>query len=54
VQSLSDVLGEVRRLAFYSHVDVAVRERAEQAGFELIVPRSRMAREGSALVSQLV
>ncbi len=54
VRSLSDALGQVRTLAFYSHVDVAVRERAEQAGFELIVPRSRMAREGAALVSQLV
>ncbi len=47
-------LGALRTLAFYSHVEVAARERAEQAGFELVVPRSRMAREGAALVSQLV
>lgn len=46
-------LGEMRTLAFYSHVDLAARERAEQAGFGLIVPRSRMAREGAGLVSQL-
>ena len=31
----------------------AVRERAEQAGFDLVVPRSRMAREGAELVSGL-
>jgi CheY-like chemotaxis protein len=46
-------LGGVSTLAFYSHVDAAVRERAQQAGFDLVVPRSRMAREGAALVSGL-
>jgi hypothetical protein len=44
----------VPTLAFYSHVETDVRELAEQAGFELVVPRSRMAREGGALVSGLV
>jgi hypothetical protein len=44
----------VRTLGFYSHVETEVRERAEQAGFDLIVPRSRMAREGPALVEKLV
>ena len=43
-----------RTLAFYSHVDADVRTRAMQAGFDLVVPRSRMAREGSALVDRLV
>jgi CheY-like chemotaxis protein len=47
------VLDGVSTLAFYSHVDAAVRERAQQAGFDLVVPRSRMAREGAALVSGL-
>jgi len=42
-----------RTLAFYSHVDVAARERAERAGFDLVVPRSRMAREGALLVAGL-
>jgi hypothetical protein len=46
-------LGDTRTLAFYSHVDVATRERAERAGFDLIVPRSRMAREGAELVTRL-
>jgi hypothetical protein len=40
-------------LGFYSHVAIAIRERAERAGFDLVVPRSRMAREGSALVARL-
>jgi hypothetical protein len=48
-----DALAGVRTLAFYSHVDAAVRERAIQAGFDLVVPRSRMAREGAALVTGL-
>lgn len=43
----------VRTLAFYSHVETDVRARAEQAGFDLVVPRSRMAREGGALIDRL-
>jgi DNA-binding NarL/FixJ family response regulator len=43
----------VRTLGFYAHVDPAVRERALRAGFELVVPRSRIAREGVELVRQL-
>jgi hypothetical protein len=44
----------VLRLAFYSHVEAEVRAAAEAAGFELVVPRSRMAREGGALVDRLL
>lgn len=44
----------VPKLGFYSHVDVETRRRAEEAGFELVVPRSRMAREMPALVEGLV
>ncbi len=47
-------LRDVRTLAFYSHVDAPARERAERAGFDLVVPRSRMAREGAELVTRLV
>jgi len=42
-----------RKLAFYSHVEADVRERALAAGFDAVVPRSRMAREGGELVSRL-
>ena len=42
------------RLGFYSHVDVDTRRRAEEAGFDLIVPRSRMAREMPELVARLL
>jgi DNA-binding NarL/FixJ family response regulator len=42
-----------RTLGVYSHVDADTRRRAEAAGFDLVVPRSRMAREGAALVKQL-
>jgi hypothetical protein len=41
-------------LAFYSHVEVEVRALAEQAGIDLIVPRSRMAREAPELVQRLM
>jgi hypothetical protein len=40
-------------LAFYAHVEADVRRAGEDAGFELVVPRSRMAREGAALVDRL-
>jgi CheY-like chemotaxis protein len=46
-------LGQARTLGFYSHVDAAARQRAESAGFDQVVPRSRMAREGAALVTRL-
>jgi hypothetical protein len=42
------------RLAFYAHVEADVRDRAQDAGFELVVPRSRMARDGAALVDRLL
>lgn len=41
-------------LGFYSHLDVATRRRAESAGFDLVVPRSRMARELPDLVDRLL
>lgn len=46
-------LGSVATLGFYSHVDVQARERAQRAGFDLVIPRSRMAREGAGLVGRL-
>jgi DNA-binding NarL/FixJ family response regulator len=49
-----DELHGMRTLAFFSHVDTPVRERATQAGFDLVVPRSRMAREGAQLVAGLL
>ena len=42
------------RLGFYSHVEQDVRQRAEAAGFERVVPRSRMAREAAALVESML
>jgi DNA-binding response OmpR family regulator len=47
------LLDQTRTLAFYSHVEASARQRGVQAGFDLIVPRSRMAREGAALVTRL-
>jgi len=41
-------------LGFYSHVDVETRRRAEAAGFDLVVPRSRMARELPDLLAGLL
>lgn len=50
----SGELGSMRTLGFYSHVDVVARERAERAGLDVIVARSRMAREGAELVAGLL
>ena len=44
----------VPRLGFYSHVEQDVRRRAEEAGFERVVPRSRMAREAPQLVEAML
>lgn len=41
-------------LGFYSHVDVETRRQAEDAGVNLVVPRSRMAREMPELVDSLL
>jgi CheY-like chemotaxis protein len=59
VQSVRELREEgfldgVPLLAFYSHVEPAVREMAEAEGFDLVVPRSRMAREAPALVGGLI
>jgi hypothetical protein len=43
-----------KTLAFYLHTDVETRTRALDAGMDLVVPRSRMAREGAALVDGLL
>jgi hypothetical protein len=53
-RELTGALEHIRTLAFYSHVDTRARTCAEEAGFDLVVPRSRMAREGAELVSGLV
>ena len=47
-------LGGARTLAFYAHIEQDVRAAAERAGFDLVVPRSRMAREGPELVQGLM
>jgi hypothetical protein len=44
----------VKTLAFYSHVEADVRAQAERAGFDLVIPRSRMAREGAAVLARLL
>ena len=49
----SGSLGGARTLGVYSHVHHDVKLRAESAGFDLVVPRSRMAREGATLVARL-
>jgi hypothetical protein len=41
-------------LGYYPHVDVEVREAAEAAGVDLVVPRSRAARELPELAARLL
>jgi DNA-binding response OmpR family regulator len=41
-------------LGFYAHLNTETREAAEAAGVDLVVPRSRMAREMPALVERLL
>jgi hypothetical protein len=44
----------VPTLGFYSHVEQDVRHAAEAAGYDLVVPRSRMNREAAKLVEGLL
>jgi hypothetical protein len=41
-------------LGFYPHTDTELRERADAAGVDLVVPRSRLAREMPELVDRLL
>ncbi len=45
---------ELPSLGFYSHVDADTRRAAEGAGVDVVVPRSRMARELPTLVEGLL
>ncbi len=47
------LIGHAQVLGYYSHVEPGVRELAEGDGFDMVVPRSRMAREGAELVTAL-
>jgi DNA-binding NarL/FixJ family response regulator len=55
VEALTEAgeLATTRTIGVYSHVDADTRNRAQAAGFDLVVPRSRMAREGPQLVERL-
>jgi hypothetical protein len=44
----------LKTLAFYSHVEADVRDQGREAGFDLVIPRSRMAREGVAVLDRLL
>ena len=44
----------VPTVAYYLHTDQDTRQRAEAAGYDLVVPRSRMNREGPRLVERLL
>ncbi|MSX02034.1 MAG: hypothetical protein F2813_02625 [Actinobacteria bacterium] len=46
--------GQLKTLGFFSHVEPHVREAALSAGFDLVVPRSRMNREGPQLAERLL
>src|SRR3981081_4575212 len=43
-----------RRLGFYPHVQPDLKKRAEDAGFDMVVPRSRIARELPELGERLL
>lgn len=41
-------------IGFYSHVDIDTRDRGRAAGLDLVIPRSRMARELPDLAARLL
>ncbi|MGH2924188.1 MAG: hypothetical protein ACRDKH_09200 [Solirubrobacterales bacterium] len=45
---------EVPTIGFYPHTDTEAKRRAEAAGLELVVPRSRMSRELPELAARVL
>jgi CheY-like chemotaxis protein len=45
-------LDGVPAVGFYPHVDQETRRRAQEAGYDVVVPRSRMARETASVVEK--
>ncbi|MGI8727351.1 MAG: hypothetical protein ACR2K6_06685 [Solirubrobacterales bacterium] len=45
---------EMPAIGFYQHTDVEMKKRAEAAGIDLVIPRSRMARELPDLVERVL
>jgi hypothetical protein len=43
-----------RRLGFYPHVQPELKQRADDAGFDMVVPRSRIARELPDLIDRVL
>lgn len=54
IDAADAVAAGVPTLGFYSHVDAETRQRATEAGIDLVVPRSRMARDMPELVARLL
>ena len=54
VDAAAVAAAETPSLGFYSHVEVETRKQAEKAGIDVVVPRSRMARELPDLVERLL
>ena len=49
-----EVVGQAPALlGVFAHTQPEVRDRALAAGFDLVVPRSRMVREGADLISRI-
>ena len=50
----AEVVGQAPALlGVFAHTQPDVRDRALAAGFDLVVPRSRMVREGADLISRI-
>jgi hypothetical protein len=54
VAAVARAANGVPTIGFYPHVDVETRRRALEAGFDVVVPRSKMARETVAVVERAV
>jgi hypothetical protein len=52
VAAVARAANGVPKIGFYPHVDVDTRRRALEAGYDVVVPRSKMARETAAVVEK--
>ena len=54
VAAVARAANGVPKIGFYPHVDVDTRRRALEAGYDVVVPRSKMARETAAVVERVL
>lgn len=51
---MGNELGATKTLGYFAHTEDAVKDHAIEAGFDVVIPRSRLHREGPDVVGRLL